>query len=159
MSKVKYDKMTSAEQEGDDFMSRNWRPMMAMSYMATCIFDFIVGPIFFNLLQYHSADQHIDMWQPLTLQGAGLYHISMGIVLGITAHGRTQEKLNGIGSNSSFSAMGDNFNSIYNYSRSNNQNTYYNPDDFRVNSSGRPQKTVASNKFGKIVPPEDDEIL
>jgi hypothetical protein len=31
----------------------------------------------------------------LTLQGAGLFHIAMGAVLGIAAHGRTQEKLNG----------------------------------------------------------------
>jgi hypothetical protein len=43
------------------------------------------------------------MWQPLTLQGGGLYHIAMGVVLGISAHGRTQEKINtpslpGIGS-------------------------------------------------------------
>jgi hypothetical protein len=33
-------------------------------------------------------------WQPITLQGAGLYHIAMGAVLGIAAFGRTQEKLN-----------------------------------------------------------------
>jgi hypothetical protein len=32
-------------------------------------------------------------WQPITLQGAGLYHIAMGAVLGIAAYGRTQEKL------------------------------------------------------------------
>jgi hypothetical protein len=31
----------------------------------------------------------------LTLQGAGLFHIAMGAVLGIAAFGRTQEKLNG----------------------------------------------------------------
>jgi len=30
----------------------------------------------------------------LTLQGAGLFHIAMGAVLGIAAFGRTQEKLN-----------------------------------------------------------------
>jgi len=34
-------------------------------------------------------------WQPLTLQGAGLFHISMGAVLGLAAYGRTQEKLAG----------------------------------------------------------------
>jgi hypothetical protein len=36
-----------------------------------------------------------SQWQPLTLQGAGLFHIAMGAVLGIAAYGRTQEKLNG----------------------------------------------------------------
>jgi hypothetical protein len=34
-------------------------------------------------------------WNPLTLQGAGLFHIAMGAVLGIAAFGRTQEKLGG----------------------------------------------------------------
>jgi hypothetical protein len=34
-------------------------------------------------------------WQPITLQGAGLFHIAMGAVLGLAAWGRTQEKLGG----------------------------------------------------------------
>jgi hypothetical protein len=32
-------------------------------------------------------------WNPLTLQGAGFFHIAMGAVLGISAYGRTQEKI------------------------------------------------------------------
>ena len=32
-------------------------------------------------------------WHPLTLEGAGLFHMAMGAVLGIAAFGRTQEKL------------------------------------------------------------------
>lgn len=95
MSVKDYNKMTAAEQQGEDFMSKNWRPMMAVTYMLTCIFDFIAGPILYNVLQYYNPGQHLDMWQPLTLQGGGLYHIAMGVVLGITAHGRTQEKING----------------------------------------------------------------
>jgi hypothetical protein len=75
-------------------MTKYWRPMMAMTYMATCLFDFIVGPILYNVLQYYNPGQNLDMWQPLTLQGGGLYHIAMGVVLGISAHGRTQEKIN-----------------------------------------------------------------
>jgi hypothetical protein len=39
--------------------------------------------------------QAITQWQPLTLQGAGLFHLAMGAVLGIAAYGRTQEKLGG----------------------------------------------------------------
>jgi hypothetical protein len=34
-------------------------------------------------------------WQPLTLQGAGLFHIAMGAIIGVAAWGRTQEKLGG----------------------------------------------------------------
>jgi len=96
MSKENYNDMTAAEKAGEDFMSKNWRPMMAMTYMLTCLFDFIAGPILYNMLQYYNPGQHLDMWQPLTLQGGGLYHIAMGVVLGITAHGRTQEKINGV---------------------------------------------------------------
>ena len=96
MSRNKYDLMSDAEKEGEDFMTKNWRPMMAMTYMLTCLFDFVVGPILYNLLQFYNPGQHLDMWQPLTLQGGGLYHIAMGVVLGITAHGRTQEKINGV---------------------------------------------------------------
>lgn len=96
MSRESYNDMTAAEKSGEDFMSKNWRPMMAMTYMLTCLFDFIAGPILYNILQFYNPGQHLDMWQPLTLQGGGLYHIAMGVVLGITAHGRTQEKINGV---------------------------------------------------------------
>lgn len=85
------------EENKEDFMTKYWRPMMAMTYMATCLFDFIVGPILYNVLQYYNPGQNLDMWQPLTLQGGGLYHIAMGVVLGISAHGRTQEKINAPG--------------------------------------------------------------
>ena len=37
----------------------------------------------------------ITQWSPLTLQGAGLFHIAMGGVLGLAAYGRTQEKMAG----------------------------------------------------------------
>jgi hypothetical protein len=34
-------------------------------------------------------------WNPITLQGAGLFHMAMGAILGIAAFGRTQEKIAG----------------------------------------------------------------
>jgi hypothetical protein len=36
-----------------------------------------------------------DVYKRQTLQGAGLYHIAMGAVLGIAAYGRTKEKVEG----------------------------------------------------------------
>jgi hypothetical protein len=42
-----------------------------------------------------NSHQPITQWQPLTLQGAGLYHMAMGAVLGLAAFGRTQEKIAG----------------------------------------------------------------
>jgi len=62
--------------------------------MLVCMFDMILFPILWSLLQTVTHTP-ITQWNPLTLQGAGLFHIAMGAVLGIAAFGRTQEKLNG----------------------------------------------------------------
>ena len=69
--------------------------MMGWMYMLICTMDMVVFPILWSLLQSISHGAVNSQWQPLTLQGAGLFHIAMGAVLGIAAHGRTQEKLNG----------------------------------------------------------------
>jgi hypothetical protein len=63
--------------------------------MLTCIADFVIFPVLWSILQSVSKGQVNMQWQPITLQGAGLYHIAMGAVLGIAAYGRTQEKLGG----------------------------------------------------------------
>lgn len=70
-----------------------WRPAIAWSYMVICLFDFMIGPMFFNVLQYLDSDTSISMWQSITLQGGGLYHLSMGAIVGVSAFGRTKEKL------------------------------------------------------------------
>jgi hypothetical protein len=79
----------------EDWMNSKWRPMMGWSYMLTCIADFVIFPELWSILQSVSKGQVNVQWQPITLQGAGLYHIAMGAVLGIAAYGRTQEKLGG----------------------------------------------------------------
>ena len=86
---------TEAEKKTEDWMTSKWRPLMAVTYMATIWFDFIVGPIIFNILQYYNPGQAVTSWTPLTLQGGGLFHVAMGAVLGVSAYGRTQEKLGG----------------------------------------------------------------
>jgi hypothetical protein len=70
--------------------------MMAIVYMMINLFDFIIGPILYNLLQYWNPGQAIGMWQPLTLQGGGLIHIAFGAILGISAYTRGQEKVEAI---------------------------------------------------------------
>ena len=70
-----------------------WRTALAWSYVLICMFDFCISPIIFNFLQYYNPGQAISAWTSVTLQGGGLYHLSMGAILGISAHGRTQEKL------------------------------------------------------------------
>jgi len=81
--------------DNTDFINKKWRPLMAFVYMITCICDFVIFPILWSLLQVSSKGSVIMQWQPLTLQGAGLYHIAMGAVLGVAAYGRTREKLEG----------------------------------------------------------------
>jgi len=78
-----------------DWINKKWRPAMGWLYMLTCFFDFVIFPILWSLLQAMSKGQVTSQWQPLTLQGAGLYHIAMGAVLGIAAYGRTKEKIEG----------------------------------------------------------------
>jgi hypothetical protein len=84
------------ESENEHWTNNKWRPMMGWMYMAVCSCDFMVFPILWSLLQTFSHGQVTSQWQPLTLQGAGLFHIAMGAVLGIAAYGRTQEKLGGV---------------------------------------------------------------
>ena len=85
---------SESESKKEDWMNSKWRPMMGWMYMLVCTMDMVVFPILWSLLQTFTHTP-ITQWNPLTLQGAGLFHIAMGAVLGIAAFGRTQEKLNG----------------------------------------------------------------
>lgn len=84
--------------DNSDWINRRWRPAMGWMYMAVCIFDFILFPIMFTIVQFwetQAANDAFRQWQPVTLMGAGLFHMAMGAVLGIAAYGRTKEKLEG----------------------------------------------------------------
>jgi hypothetical protein len=82
--------------DATDWINKKMRPMMGWIYMLTCTCDFVIFPILWSLLQALSHGSVTSQWQPLTLQGAGLYHIAMGAVLGIAAYGRTKEKVAGV---------------------------------------------------------------
>jgi len=77
----------------ENWLNDKWRPMMGWTYMLICVFDFILAPVLWSLLQTNGGTV-TNQWQPLTLQGAGLFHLAMGAILGISAYGRTQEKMN-----------------------------------------------------------------
>ena len=94
MTQDEYQTMSDAEKKKEDWMQSKWRPMMGWMYMLVCTMDMVIFPILWSLLQTTTGTT-ITQWQPLTLQGAGLFHIAMGAVLGIAAFGRTQEKLGG----------------------------------------------------------------
>ena len=95
MTDVTQPVQSESEKKKEDWMNSKWRPAMGWMYMLTCMTDFVIFPVLWSALQAVMKVPQITQWQPLTLQGAGLFHIAMGAVLGIAAMGRTQEKLAG----------------------------------------------------------------
>ena len=92
--------MTEVKKKDEDWMQKKWRPAMGWMYMIVCMLDMAIFPVLWSLAQM-ALKQPITQWQPLTLQGAGLFHLAMGAVLGIAAWGRTQEKVAGAAVNPS----------------------------------------------------------
>jgi hypothetical protein len=125
--------MSESEKKKEDWMNSKWRPMMGWMYMGVCSADFIVFPVLWSLLQSISHGAVNTQWQPLTLQGAGLFHIAMGAVLGIAAMGRTQEKLAGANNGGIQSSVGT---------------TYTPPSPIQQPASGGFGSPTASTSFG-----------
>jgi len=98
MPEVSTELKTADGKPAEDWMSKKWRPMMGWVYMITCSVDFILFPVLWSILQTVSNGQVTSQWNPITLQGAGLYHLAMGAVLGVAAWSRGQEKMAGMNS-------------------------------------------------------------
>ena len=95
--KIKEQSKMTEEKQPEDWMAKKWRPAMGWMYMVVCMCDFVVFPVLWSILQALVNHGHVEtQWNPITLQGAGLFHMAMGAVLGIAAYGRTQEKLGGV---------------------------------------------------------------
>ena len=78
----------------NDWIQTRWRPATAIVYLIICIFDFIVFPVLWSLFLMFSGSTELSlMWDPLTLKGAGMFHISFGAILGVSAYTRGQEKI------------------------------------------------------------------
>jgi hypothetical protein len=86
--------MAEENNNSEHWLTSKWRPAMGWMYMAVCTMDMIIFPIIWSIAQVITK-QPITQWDPLTLRGAGLFHMAMGAVLGIAAFGRTQEKVAG----------------------------------------------------------------
>ena len=91
-----YNHSSTSEKEKEDWMNAKWRPMMGWMYMFVCLFDFVMAPVAWTSIQAVFHGGITTQWQPLTLQGGGLFHVAMGAVIGISAYGRTKEKLEGV---------------------------------------------------------------
>lgn len=83
------------ENTNSDWINNKWRPVMGWMYMLVCTCDFVIFPVLWSILQALTHGNVSSQWQPLTLQGAGLFHLAMGAVLGVAAYGRTKEKVAG----------------------------------------------------------------
>jgi hypothetical protein len=79
------------------WIQTKWRPATAVVYLVICIIDFVIFPVLWFLFLYtiDSSDKTVA-WDPLTLKGAGLFHLSFGAILGVSAYTRGQEKINRI---------------------------------------------------------------
>jgi hypothetical protein len=99
----------------EQWYSKSWRPAVAFVYMAICVFDFALLPLYFAYInnnvmvtdlataalkfepaqQMSALRQMHDMlaWQPVTLQAHGLFHASMAALLGVSAYQRSKEKI------------------------------------------------------------------
>lgn len=84
------------DNDNKEWVNSKWRPAMGWMYMVVCITDFIIFPVLWSILQAIYNGKVEAQYQPMTLMGAGLFHIAMGTVLGIAVYGRTKEKLEGI---------------------------------------------------------------
>jgi hypothetical protein len=138
-----YAALSDSDKKKEDWMNNKWRPMMGWMYMAICLFDFMLAPVLWSLLQGLDNGQINSQWQPLTLQGAGLFHIAMGAVLGIAAYGRTQEKLNG--ANNGGIQLPANVGTTYQPPQSNIQPT--------ANNFNTPAATGFNSEFGASAHP------
>ena len=80
----------------EDWMTKKWRPMMAITYMVINICDFMLFPILWTVVQFgetQAVNDAFRQWNPMTLQSGGLIHIAFGAILGISAWTRGQEKV------------------------------------------------------------------
>jgi len=137
-----YEKLSDSDKKKEDWMNAKWRPMMGWIYMLTCVTDFIIFPILWAMLQA-ALKQPVSAWQPITLQGAGLFHLSMGAIIGVAAFGRTQEKLAGA-NNGGMQPVGQSVTTTYgSHGGSMGMSS---PSSFNINSSSMSGNSMGMSK-------------
>lgn len=105
------------------WLVKYWRPAMAWSYMAICLFDFIFAPVGTAvLITFYKST--IPVWKSLTLENGGIIHIAFGAILGVSAWGRTKETVIG-------SQYGGRFGNGY-------SDYYYSRDDMYIEQRRKP---------------------
>lgn len=78
---------------GTEWLRNTWRPMMGVLYALVCVFDFIIFPILWSVLQLIGEGQVTTAWSPISMSNGAFFHIAMGAILGISAWTRGYEKI------------------------------------------------------------------
>ncbi len=76
----------------ETWFNNRWRPAMAWLWFCVSACDFIFFPVL-NAAAGGAKLIPYTPWQPITLQGGGLFHVAMGAVVGVAVWQRTQEKM------------------------------------------------------------------
>lgn len=95
----------------DSWIGIYWKPAAAVIYLFICVFDFVVVPTYLGIwteplrdlimaikdlppeVQQSIITMKLATWEPLTLKGGGLFHMSFGAILGATVWQRGKERL------------------------------------------------------------------
>lgn len=78
--------------QDSDWIQKTWRPAVGVTYIIINIFDFILFPILWTLYGMVTK-QSVTQWHPLTLDSTGLFHLSFGAILGVSAWSRGRDKV------------------------------------------------------------------
>jgi hypothetical protein len=102
--------------ENESWISVNWRPLCGMVYLFICLADFAALPIYHTVIQGRYTPEKVfdiarqlpdgatqieamrvlreqQSWKPVTLEGAGLFHVAFGAILGVSAWTRGTERI------------------------------------------------------------------
>jgi len=76
----------------EHWFTNHWRPAMAWLYFCIVGFDFIAAPIFTFWFAFLTHTPYVQ-WHPISLEGGGIIHVSLGAIIGVYTWSRTREKL------------------------------------------------------------------
>lgn len=77
--------------ESQHWIDTRWHAAAAWQYLVVCLFDFLIAPFLMGVYSYVTGTYH--PWSPLTLEGGGLYHVSMGAIVGVAVWSRGKEHI------------------------------------------------------------------
>jgi len=91
LEKQQWEKENAKQDE--HWMKAYWRPAMGWLYMLICFCDFVAFPVISMFMPVFIKGMQYIAWKSITLDNGGLIHLAFGAILGVTAYGRTQEKV------------------------------------------------------------------